>query len=187
MKKLGIASIALATLLAVSAFPNANTNDPQVENSIRHKIAMLPYYGVFDDISFEVNQGVVTLTGETIRPTVRTEAAQAVSQVAGVQRVVNNIEVLPLSSHDDRIRLGVLRAIFWEPALMRYSLPVVPSIHIIVKNGNVRLEQTGFTQFRDSADDTELFMESAEAGVSLVVGGTEYADAQSGFGTPGAV
>jgi hyperosmotically inducible protein len=140
MKKLGIASFALATLLATSAFPNANTNNLQLENKIRHEIVMLPYYGVFDDISFQVDQGVVTLTGDTIRPTVRKEVEQAVGRVAGVQRVVNNIEVLPLSSHDDRVRLGVLRAIYWEPALMRYSLPVVPSIHIIVKNGNVRLE-----------------------------------------------
>lgn len=140
MKKLGIALFALGTLLSSSAFSNANTSDPQLENRIRHEIVMLPYYGVFDNISFQADQGVVTLSGETIRPTVRNEVEQAVSRVAGVQRVVNNIEVLPLSSHDDRIRLGVLRAIYWEPALMRYSLPVVPSIHIIVKNGNVRLE-----------------------------------------------
>jgi hyperosmotically inducible protein len=102
---------------------------------------MLPYYGVFDDIGFNVNGGTVTLMGEVTKPTLKDDAGHALKKVEGVTNVVNNIEVLPLSPNDDRIRIDTYRAIYGDPALStRYAYRAAPSIHIIVKNGNVRLE-----------------------------------------------
>ena len=102
---------------------------------------MLPYYGVFDDLGFNVNGGTVTLYGQVTRPTLKSDAGNVIKRVEGVTNVVNNIEVLPLSPEDDRIRRGTFRAIYGDTVLStRYGFQALPSIHIIVKNGHVRLE-----------------------------------------------
>lgn len=113
-----------------------------VEREVRHELVMLPYYGVFDNLSFRVEDGgrTVMLMGQVTRPTLKSDAENVVKDIEGVERVVNNIEVLPLSPNDDRIRLAVYRAIYGHTALNRYALAAVPSIHIIVRNGNVTLE-----------------------------------------------
>lgn len=107
---------------------------------VRHELVMLPYYGVFDNLAFQVDGYTVTLLGEVTRPVLKSDAERAVKQIEGVEKVVNRIEVLPTSPNDDRIRLAVYRAIYAQPALQLYSLRAVPPIHIIVKNGNVTLE-----------------------------------------------
>ena len=107
---------------------------------IRHELVMLPYYGVFDNLAFRVDGDTVTLLGQVTRPTLKDDAGRVVKDIEGVEKVVNNIEVLPLSPNDDRIRMAVYRAIYGHPTLNRYSLQAVPPIHIIVKNGNVTLE-----------------------------------------------
>jgi hyperosmotically inducible protein len=107
---------------------------------VRHELVMLPYYGVFDNLAYRVDGGAVTLTGEVTRPTLKSDAENVVKHIEGVQRVVNNIRVLPLSPNDDRIRLAEYRAIYGDPTLSRYGLQAVPPIHIIVDNGNVTLE-----------------------------------------------
>ena len=107
---------------------------------VRHELVMMPYYGVFDNLAFRVDGYTVTLLGQVTRPTLKSEAGNRVKSIEGVERVVNNIEVLPLSPNDDRIRLEVARAIFNQTGLQQYSLRAVPPIHIIVKNGNVTLE-----------------------------------------------
>ncbi len=107
---------------------------------VRHELVMMPYYGVFDNVAFRIDGYVVTLLGQVTRPTLKSEAENRVKTVEGVERVINQIEVLPLSPNDDRIRVDVARAIFNHPVLQQYSLRAVPPIHIIVKNGNVTLE-----------------------------------------------
>lgn len=107
---------------------------------VRHELVMMPFYGVFDNLSFKVDGSTVTLLGQVTRPTLKSEAENRVKGIEGVERVQNNIEVLPLSPNDDRIRLAVARAIFNQSSLQQYSLRAVPPIHIIVKNGNVTLE-----------------------------------------------
>lgn len=88
-----------------------------------------------------MNGGTVTLTGEVTRPTLKSDAENVVKRVEGVTKVVNNIEVLPLSPMDNQIRMAVARAIYGDTTLStRYGFQALPSIHIIVKNGNVRLE-----------------------------------------------
>jgi hyperosmotically inducible protein len=101
---------------------------------------MLPYLGVFDNISFRVDNGTVTLFGEVTRPVLKSDAGNVVKRIEGVSRVDNKIEVLPLSSMDDRIRLQTYRAIYRAGSLYRYAMGTNPSIRIIVKNGNVKLE-----------------------------------------------
>jgi hyperosmotically inducible protein len=101
---------------------------------------MLPYYGVFDNLSYRVDGGTVTLMGQVTRPTLKSDAANVVKRIEGVEKVDNQIQVLPLSSVDDRIRLAVYRAIYGQPGLDRYALQAIPPIHIIVDNGKVTLE-----------------------------------------------
>jgi hyperosmotically inducible protein len=116
-------------------------NEAKLIQEVRHKLVTLPYFGVFDDIGFNVSGGTVTLQGEVTRPVLKDDAGRALKGVEGVTNVVNNIEVLPLSPNDDRIRRDVYRAIYGDPMLStRYGYQALPSIHIIVKNGNVRLE-----------------------------------------------
>jgi len=107
---------------------------------VRHELVMLPFYGVFDNLSYRVEGDTVTLMGQVTRPTLKSDAENVVKRIEGVERVNNQIEVLPVSPNDDRIRLAVYRAIYGHPNLSRYGLQAVPPIHIIVKNGNVTLE-----------------------------------------------
>jgi hyperosmotically inducible protein len=101
---------------------------------------MLPYYGVFDNLEYRVDGSAVTLMGQVTRPTLKSDAENVVKRVEGVDRVINNIEVLPLSPNDDRIRVQVYRSVYGQPSLNRYAMNAVPPIHIIVSNGNVALE-----------------------------------------------
>jgi hyperosmotically inducible periplasmic protein len=122
-------------------YVNGPGNESKMIQQIRHKLVTLPYYGVFDDLGFNIMGGTVTLVGQVAKPVLKDDAGRAVKEVEGVTNVVNNIEVLPLSPNDDRIRRAVYRAIYGDPLLStRYGYQALPSIHIIVKNGNVRLE-----------------------------------------------
>lgn len=112
----------------------------RIAREVRHELVMLPYYGVFDNLAYRVDDSTVTLMGQVTRPTLKSDAENVVKRIEGVERVVNNIEVLPLSPNDDRIRIAVYRAIYGQPGLDRYALQAVPPIHIIVRNGNVDLE-----------------------------------------------
>lgn len=112
----------------------------RIAREVRHELVMLPYYGVFDNLSFRVDGGTVTLFGQVTRPTLKADAENAVKKIEGVNRVINNIEVLPLSPNDDRIRLAVYRAVYGQPNLNRYAMQAIPPIHIIVNNGNVTLD-----------------------------------------------
>jgi hyperosmotically inducible protein len=116
-------------------------DEGRLANAVRHELVMLPYFGVFDDLGFTVNEGTVTLLGAVTRPTLKSDAENVVKRVEGVTNVVNDIEVLPLSPNDDRIRISAYRAIYGDSWLStRYGYRALPSIHIIVKNGNIRLE-----------------------------------------------
>ncbi len=125
----------------IDPFVNGAQSESKIVREVRHELIMLPYFGVFDDLGFTVDGGTVTLVGEVVLPVLKDDAERTLKNVEGVTKVVNNIEVLPLSPNDDRIRRGVYRAIYGDPMLStRYGFQALPSIHIIVKNGNVRLE-----------------------------------------------
>jgi len=123
------------------AFMPGARDETELAREVRHQLVTLPYYGVFDDLAFRVDGSVVTLMGAVTQPVTKSDAENVVKRVKGVSRVVNNIEVLPLSPMDDGIRRAVFRAIYGDPALSdRYAFRALPSIHILVKNGNVVLE-----------------------------------------------
>jgi hyperosmotically inducible protein len=130
----------LALAFAVPARADSPEPGRRLERQVRHELVMLPYYGVFDDLAFKVDGGKVTLLGQVTRPTLKTDAERTVVSIEGVEVVDNQIEVLPLSPNDDRIRLAVYRAIFHDGVLYRYGLMAVPSIHILVRNGHVTLQ-----------------------------------------------
>ncbi len=123
------------------AFVPGNADENKIAKEVRHQLVTLPYYGVFDDLAFRVDGGTVTLFGAVTNPVLKSSAENVTKHVEGVTRVVNNIEVLPLSPMDDQIRRAVYRTIYGDPALSdRYGFRAVPSIHILVKNGHVTLE-----------------------------------------------
>jgi len=138
-KKLTL-TIAAAAMLALPALPKAIGNHGNLPNQVRHELVMLPYYSIFDNLGYRVDGDVVTLYGEVTRPVLKSDAGNVVKNIEGVGRVVNQIEVLPLSPMDDRIRIATARAIYRYPALQRYAMGALPPIHIIVRNGNVTLE-----------------------------------------------
>jgi hyperosmotically inducible protein len=111
-------------------------------DEVRHQLVMLPYYSVFDWLEANVTgNGDVTITGDVVKPTTKSDAEARVKNLESVNRVDNKIEVLPLSPNDDQLRIALYRAIFkFDSPLFRYGTAAVPSIHIIVNNGHVRLK-----------------------------------------------
>lgn len=107
---------------------------------IRHQLAALPFYSVFDSITFTLDGKKVTLTGQVLRPKLKRSAVEAIKSLEGVEAVVDQIEVLPNSASDDELRRAVYRAVFETPELALYAAQTTPPIHIVVKNGNVALE-----------------------------------------------
>ncbi|MGA3087906.1 MAG: BON domain-containing protein [Terriglobales bacterium] len=112
----------------------------RIIREVRHELLMLPYFGVFDYIAFKVEGYNVALLGQVVRPTLKSDAENVVKRIEGVEKVDNQIEVLPPSPMDDRLRLTLYRAIYGYPALEKYALGVQKPIRIIVKNGRVTLE-----------------------------------------------
>ncbi|MBK5293939.1 MAG: BON domain-containing protein [Acidobacteriia bacterium] len=139
MRKLVLLTILANSALFPPAEAAANQNERLVRE-VRHELVMLPYYGVFDHFAYRVEGSTVVLLGQVTRPTLKTSAERVVKDIEGVQKIDNQIEVLPTSPMDDQIRLATYRAIYGHTALSRYALRAVPTIHIIVKNGNVTLK-----------------------------------------------
>jgi hyperosmotically inducible protein len=140
-RKIGL--VLVGALIAAPMLLQASTQGAKVktlDQRVRHELLMLPYYNVFDNLSFRVEGNRVVLMGQVTTPWLKSDAGRVVQGIPGVQAVTNNIEVLPLSPFDNRIRFEVLRAIYWQPALQRYGMGTQPSIRIIVKNGNVTLD-----------------------------------------------
>jgi hyperosmotically inducible protein len=142
-----VGTFLLAVSLAASSAPQQGPKEQREARSeqnlareVRHQLVLLPYYTVFDNLAFKVNGDQVTLEGQVSRPTLKSDAENVVKGIEGVASVKNNIEVLPTSPMDDQLRRALYRAIYGEAALSRYAWSAVPSIHIIVKNGNVNLE-----------------------------------------------
>jgi len=141
---LAVSLLALAMLSAqnASAQPKdapASSQD-RIIREVRHELLMLPYFRVFDYIAFKVDGSTVTLLGQVVNPTLKSDAENVVKRIEGVEKVVNQIEVLPPSPMDDRLRLELYRAIYGYPALEKYALGVQKPIRIVVKNGHVSLE-----------------------------------------------
>jgi hyperosmotically inducible protein len=141
-KSLFIAALAVAMTTMAAAAPKEVSQQAveRIQREVRHEILMLPYFDVFDNITFKVEGYDVTLAGQVVRLTLKTDAERVVKGIEGVEKVDNQIEVLPVSPNDDRLRIRTFRAIYGYSALQRYALPVIKPIRIIVKNGHITLE-----------------------------------------------
>ena len=129
----------LAVVIVGSALAQDRTTE-KIIKEVRHELLMLPYLDVFDNLTYRVDGSRVTLFGQVNRPSLKADAESVVKKLEGVSSVENQIEVLPLSPGDDRIRQRAFRAIYGYGPLQRYNLGAVRSIRIIVKNGNITLE-----------------------------------------------
>jgi hyperosmotically inducible protein len=128
----------------------------RIVKEVHHELVLLPYYGVFDNLAYRVSpDGVVTLIGQVARPTLKSDAENAVKHIEGVERVDNQIQVLPASPMDDQIRLATYRAIYGNSVLSPYGLRAVPPIHIIVNQGHVTLEGVVAKQMDKQVAETQ--------------------------------
>jgi hyperosmotically inducible protein len=111
-----------------------------LNEKVRHELVMLPFFGVFDNLEFSVdNSNVVVLTGQVYNPTLKSDAEKRINRIEGVTKVVNNIEILPVSHFDDVIRWRAYRAIYSNDGFEKYSIMAISPIRIVVKNGHVTL------------------------------------------------
>jgi hyperosmotically inducible protein len=138
--------LVLVILVAASLLPAQDQREvparavERIQKEVRHEILLLPYFGVFDNIIYNVSGYTVTLMGQVTNPTLKRDAENVVKRIEGVEKVVNQIEVLPNSGMDDELRVKLYRAIYGFPAMGKYAMPVVKPIRIIVKNGQATLE-----------------------------------------------
>ena len=137
-KKLLVA-FGLVLLIQTSGLAQIN---PRIVREVRHELVTLPYYGVFDWLEYEVQpNGTVILKGQVVRPSTKSDAEGRVKEIEGVTSVVNQIETLPLSPNDDRLRFALYRQIYgFNSPLFRYAHQSVPSIHLIVNRGHATLK-----------------------------------------------
>ena len=147
MRSLHIVIVMMMTIMftppsAVSKFAHTPQVNAHLVRQVRHELAMLPYYGVFDWLEFEARpDGAVVLRGYVTRPSTKSEAEARVKEVDGVTKVVNEIQVLPPSPQDDRLRVALYRQLYnWDSPLFRYATQAIPSIHIIVDRGRAILK-----------------------------------------------
>ncbi len=143
----GTTGMALANSLDAKVASNGNPSlEQRLSGEVRHELVMIPQYTLFDNLAYRVDGGTVTLTGQVRDAIVKDSAEQRVKHLEGVERVDNQIEILPASFNDDRIRRQVAFAVFNDSRLSMYAIQPVPPIHIIVKNGHVNLEGVVRTQ-----------------------------------------
>jgi hyperosmotically inducible protein len=148
LRTIPIAVLAIA-IFAPAILGGALVNTPvqgapsaRLIKQVRHELATLPYYGVFDWLEFEVRpDNTVVLRGQVVKPSTKSDAEARVKDVDGVSKVNNEIEVLPLSPQDDRLRTALYRRLYgYDSPLFRYATQAIPSIHIIVDHGHAKLK-----------------------------------------------
>jgi len=127
-------------LMGLTLLAATNPTPRTLEDQVRHEILMVPYIGVFDNLNYQVDNGVVTLSGEVVDPVRKTDVENVVKSIPGVTAVNDQIEVLPLSPMDNQIRFRTLHTLLRSAPLDKYFQGVQPSIRIIVKNGDVTLD-----------------------------------------------
>ena len=141
LNRLMMAAALLGVGMGCAAANTGGTySDAAIAQKLTHEIRMYPWYTIFDNINFQVNEGAVELAGEVSEPYKKADLGRIAQKVPGVTSLSNDLKVLPLSPMDNQLRFQVARAIYRDPVLSRYGMQVVPPIHIIVDNGHVTLE-----------------------------------------------
>jgi hyperosmotically inducible protein len=138
----------------MAAQNQTNAAFQHVLKEVRHELVMLPYVNVFDNLEYRVDDGTVTLMGQVTQPAIKSDAENVVKHIEGVEKVVNEIEVLPLSPNDDQIRRAVYLTLVRQPQLQIYFMQALPPIRIIVKNGNLTL--TGVVANKGDSDIAKI-------------------------------
>jgi hyperosmotically inducible protein len=157
------ALLASPVLAADKTKPNLPRTDAEISKSVMHEVMTYPYYGIFDDISYKVENGQVTLLGAVTQPIKKSDIHNIVAKLPGVEGVTDNIEVLPLSNNDNLLRRQIAASIYRYPTLSRYGMGTHPSIHIIVDNGHVTLTGVVDTE----ADKDVAGIRASSAGLSF--------------------
>ena len=157
------ALLAGAAVAADRTKPNLPRTDAEITKSVQHELLSYPYYGVFDDLSFKVQNGQVSLYGEVTQPIKKSDVHNIIARLPGVEGVSDNIQVLPLSNNDNLLRRQIAASIYRYPSLSRYGMGTHPSIHIIVDNGHVTLTGVVDTQ----ADKNTAGIRASGAGLSF--------------------
>jgi len=142
-----------------------NISELQMLDQARHEIVMYYAYGIFDNVELAAHNGTLAVSGQVTQPFKKTDIGRILERVKGVAALENNLEVLPISNFDDRLRLQVARAIYGDPFFIQYANQPLPPIHIIVKNGNVTLEGV----VASTMDRTKAEMAALHAGLSFSV------------------
>src|SRR5512141_1824660 len=145
-----VSLLVVGVLLTTPALVWGSTGVQPLDEKVRHELNMLPFFSVFDHLTYRVDGNKVILAGEVTRPVLESDAETAVRRIAGVAGVDSQITVLPLSGFDDRIRVAELRRIYGNSVLQRYALGPYAPIRIVVKNGNVTLEGVVHSQMEKS-------------------------------------
>lgn len=157
------AMLAGGTMMASDVKPNGPLNGDEITAKIIHQIRMYPYYSIWDNINVQVREGQVELLGQVSQPFKKADLGRLLQHVPGVTGVNNELQVLPLSPFDDRLRVQVARAVYGDPTLSRYAMGALPSIHVIVDNGHVTLEGV----VNNDMEKQVAGMRASAAGLSL--------------------
>lgn len=139
MRSLLAACAVVALTYATPAFAEDSPN-AQLFRAVQQEVLKYPFFSVFDSVHASVRDGVVELTGKVTMPYKPGGIERRVVKVPGVTRVINRIDVLPVSQFDDSLRVGIARALYSSPHFVGYGLGANPPIHIIVEHGRVTLE-----------------------------------------------
>jgi len=139
LKHFVLAALVILSVPAVARTQPPDRTDAQVFKDVAKQVTSYTRYTVFDDIRGSVDGGVLTLSGKVTMPFKRDDLGRLTARVPGVKRVINKIEVLPVSFDDDRLRYEVAHAIYGNPAFWHYASMVNPPIHVVVERGNVNL------------------------------------------------
>jgi hyperosmotically inducible periplasmic protein len=145
MKRITKTLLALALVFCSTQFVAGqaqpiNPAQARIQKEVHHELATLPFFTVFDNIAYRVDGGTVTLEGQVTNPTLKSDSENVIKHIEGVDHVVNNIQVLPLSPMDNQLRIALYRSIYGFPSLEKYAMGVQRPIRIIVSNGHVTLE-----------------------------------------------
>lgn len=150
---LGLCLMLFVNVSQAASWGGNSSQTPEMYEKVRKALVTLSRYSVFDNLEYKIEGDTVTLYGQVRKPVLKNDAETAVKHVQGVGKVINQIEVLPLSGNDDQIRREAFRRIYSGP-LARYKIQAVPPIHIIVKNGNITL--TGVVATKSDSQLAEI-------------------------------
>ena len=115
-------SLAAPALVAQNPSPTWSQDDTlRIAKEVQKRLGSLTNLGVFDWLTFGLHGKTVVLKGYASRPTLKSSAANVLKGIPGVESVDNQIEVLPLSNNDDRIRAAVYNRIYTQPSLRKYN------------------------------------------------------------------